>query len=147
VLDTRAWREVEHPGVEAVDEPPRLLVDPEQGADRLAHVCGLSALEREVAAMVLMGRRDLEIADRLGQSERTAKRYVGKVLGKAGIKNRASLWGVLYRDGLGAMPTAEGERPQASVQASTVRASGGIGSRPVRPRPSVPAPQPTWPVA
>jgi hypothetical protein len=97
--------------------------------------------------MVLMGRRDLEIADRLGQSERTAKRYVGKVLGKAGIKNRASLWGVLYRDGLGAMPTAEGERPQASVQASTVRASGGIGSRPVRPRPSVPAPQPTWPVA
>ena len=104
MLDTQAWRQVEHPGVEQPDEPPRQLFDPELGANRLQHVCRLSQVEREVALMVLLGLRDLEIADKLGQSERTAKRYVGKVLEKAGIQNRASLWSVLHQDGIGALP-------------------------------------------
>lgn len=101
VLDTQAWRKVEEPSDGDGDEPPRMLVDPERAAARLQHVCGLSSLEREVAGMVLRGLRDLEIADYLGKSERTAKRHVGKVLEKAGIGNRASLWSVVYQDGIG----------------------------------------------
>jgi DNA-binding NarL/FixJ family response regulator len=112
MLDTQAWRQVEHPDAMEPDEPPRQLVDPEQGAARLAHVCRLSTIEREVALMVLLGLRDLEIAEKLGQSERTAKRYVGKVLEKAGIQNRASLWSVLHQDGIGALPV---RAPDASV--------------------------------
>jgi hypothetical protein len=98
---------------------------------------------------VLLGLRDLEIADKLGQSERTAKRYVGKVLEKAGIQNRASLWGVLHQDGIGTMPAHEPARttaapPQAAPQASVVR-SGAVAGQPPS-RPPVPSSVPTWPV-
>jgi len=103
MLDTQTWRHTVSPDREQPDEPPRQLIDPELGANRLQYVCRLSPVEREVALMVLHGMRDLEIADKLGQSERTAKRYVGKVLEKAGIQNRASLWGVLHQDGIGAL--------------------------------------------
>lgn len=131
MLDTHAWRGVEEPGAEAPGEPPRQLLDPEQGADRLKHVCQLSATERDVAVMVLLGLRDLEIAEKLGQSERTAKRYVGKVLEKAGIGNRASLWGVLHRDGLGAVLVREVEAEH--VPASLMRPGGGGSPPSVRP--------------
>jgi DNA-binding NarL/FixJ family response regulator len=122
VLDTQAWREVGDPHAEALDAPPRVLLDPEQGADRLEHVFGLSPVERHVAVMLLLGLRDLEIAARLEMSERTAKRYVGKVLEKVGINNRASLWSVLHKDGLGAVvPAREGERasPPVAVRPSS----------------------------
>lgn len=101
ILDTQAWRQVEEPSAADRDEPPRLLVDPDHAAARLQYVCRLTSLEREVASMVLRGLRDLDIAERLGKSERTAKRYVGKVLEKASITNRASLWAVLHQDGAG----------------------------------------------
>jgi DNA-binding NarL/FixJ family response regulator len=144
VLDTLAWRQVEHPSTEEPDEPPRLLVDPEHGADRLKHVCRLNPVEREVALMVLLGMRDLEIAEKLSQSERTAKRYVGKVLEKAGIQNRASLWGVLHQDGLGTLPPREPERPTAAPPHPPVaRPSGPVGQPPSRP--PVPSSVPTWP--
>lgn len=135
MLDTQAWRQVERPAAEEPDEPPRMLVDPDQGADRLQHVCRLSSIEREVALMVLLGLRDLEIAEKLGQSERTAKRYVGKVLEKAGIQNRASLWGVLHQDGLGTMPPREPERSPAVVRPGAGQPSS---------RPAAPSSAPTW---
>lgn len=99
IAETRAWRVLDKPS--QPEEPPRMVLDPEQAANRLRFVCKLSSLERDVALMLLMGERDLEIARRLGKSERTAKRHVGRVLEKAGIKNRSSLWAVLYRDGRG----------------------------------------------
>jgi DNA-binding NarL/FixJ family response regulator len=148
MLDTQAWRQVEAPGAEEPDEPPRQLVDPEQAADRLQHVCGLSPLERDVAVMVLLGLRDLDIADKLNQSERTAKRHVGKVLEKAGIGNRASLWGVLHTDGLGTTPPrAAGQPAQAQVQAQAPLprpVSVNPPSRPAAPPASL---QPSWPTA
>lgn len=124
MLDTQAWRQVEDPRAEAPNEPPRLLLDPEQGADRLMHVFGLSEVERNVAVMVLLGLRDLEIAEKLRQSERTAKRYVGKVLEKAGISNRASLWSVLHKDGLGGVIEREREREPERPSSVAVRSSG-----------------------
>lgn len=145
ILDTQAWRQVAQPSSEEADEPPRLVVDPEHGADRLKHVCRLTPIEREVAMMVLLGLRDLEIAEKLSQSERTAKRYVGKVLEKAGIQNRASLWGVLHQDGLGTLPPREPERPTAAPpQPPVARPSGPVGQAPSRP--PVPSSLPTWPV-
>jgi DNA-binding NarL/FixJ family response regulator len=141
ILDTRAWRQVEEPAAAELDEPPRQLVDPEQGADRLQHVCKLSVIEREVAVMVLLGLRDLDIADKLGQSERTAKRHVGKVLEKAGIANRASLWGVLHRDGLGVTPPVVREAA-IEAPAPTVRpVTNNLPSRPAAPPTSLPS----WP--
>ena len=68
---------------------------------------------------MLLGLRDLDIAARLGKSERTAKRYVGGVLEKAGIQNRASLWAVLYHDGRNELP--ERSRAAATQEASTTR--------------------------
>lgn len=145
MLDTQAWRQAEHTAAEEPDEPPRMLVDPQQGADRLKHVCRLSDIEREVAVMVLLGLRDLEIAEKLGQSERTAKRYVGKVLEKAGIQNRASLWGVLHQDGLGTMPPREPERQSAVPSQPPVARPGAVAGQPPS-RPPVPSSVPTWPV-
>ncbi|MEM7153183.1 MAG: LuxR C-terminal-related transcriptional regulator [Myxococcota bacterium] len=102
IVDSQAWRETE-PGT-GTTAPPRLHLDPAHAADRLKHVFTLSSTEREVAYWVLMGLRDLDIADRLRKSERTAKRHVGRVLEKAGIQNRASLWAVLHHDGRGESP-------------------------------------------
>jgi DNA-binding NarL/FixJ family response regulator len=147
MLDTQAWRQAEDPGAEEPDEPPRQLVDPEQAADRLQHVCGLSPLERDVAVMVLLGLRDLDIADKLNQSERTAKRHVGKVLEKAGIGNRASLWGVLHADGLGTTPPRTTEQPApAQAQAQAPLSRPVPPSSPMRPV-APPASQPSWPTA
>ncbi len=139
MLDTQAWRQAEDPG-EPQGEPPRQLLDPELGADRLRHLCRLSPTERNVAAMVLIGLRDLEIAERLAQSERTAKRYVGKVLEKAGISNRSSLWGVLHKDGLGG---SWRWRPDAERRAPSARPPGAspapVGLRTPDPSPSRPS--------
>lgn len=97
INETQAWRTLDTPS--QVEEPPRQFLDPQQAANRLRFVCKLSSLERDVAHMLLMGERDLTIAKHLGKSERTAKRHVGRVLEKAGIQNRSSLWAVLYKDG------------------------------------------------
>ncbi len=125
ISETLAWRVVEQPGRASMEEPPRVMLDPDQAADRLRFTCGLSPLEREVARMVLLGCRDLDIAKRLRKSERTAKRHVGRVLEKAGIQNRASLWAVLYRDGRSERPESRlpGHTPAAGPSAPTSSAS------------------------
>lgn len=57
---------------------------------------GLSAREREVAALVALGRTNREIADALVVSERTAEAHVSNILGKLGFTTRAQIaaWAV-----------------------------------------------------
>ena len=57
---------------------------------------GLSAREREVAALVAQGRTNREIADTLVVSERTAEAHVSNILGKLGFTTRAQIaaWAV-----------------------------------------------------
>lgn len=99
IADTHRWRVAGEDSVERASEPPAVVVDMEQAADRLRYVAKLSPTERDVAYWVLQGKRDAEIATLLGRAERTAKRHVGQVLAKAGVQNRASLWAFLGKDG------------------------------------------------
>ena len=57
---------------------------------------GLSAREREVAALVAQGKSNREIAARLVVSERTAEAHVSNILGKLGFTTRAQIaaWAV-----------------------------------------------------
>ena len=57
---------------------------------------GLSAREREVAALVAHGRSNREIAAHLVVSERTAEAHVSNILGKLGFTTRAQIaaWAV-----------------------------------------------------
>jgi tetratricopeptide (TPR) repeat protein/DNA-binding CsgD family transcriptional regulator len=57
---------------------------------------GLSAREREVAALVVQGRTNREIATHLVVSERTAEAHVSNILGKLGFTTRAQIaaWAV-----------------------------------------------------
>jgi len=57
---------------------------------------GLTAREREVAALVAQGKTSREIADLLVVSERTAEGHVSNILGKLGFTSRAQIavWAV-----------------------------------------------------
>jgi DNA-binding CsgD family transcriptional regulator len=57
---------------------------------------GLTAREREVAALVAQGKTSRDIADLLVISERTAEAHVGNILGKLGFSARAQIaaWAV-----------------------------------------------------
>lgn len=57
---------------------------------------GLSAREREVAALVAQGKSNREIADHLTVSERTAEAHVSNILGKLGFTTRTQIaaWAV-----------------------------------------------------
>lgn len=52
---------------------------------------GLSAREREVAALVAQGKSNREIANTLVVSERTAEAHVSNILGKLGFTTRAQI--------------------------------------------------------
>ena len=52
---------------------------------------GLSAREREVAALVAQGKSNREIAAVLVVSERTAEAHVSNILGKLGLNTRAQI--------------------------------------------------------
>ncbi|MEM9461557.1 MAG: helix-turn-helix transcriptional regulator [Myxococcota bacterium] len=99
MLDTHRWRGAGIAEAQPNEEPPVVVVDMEQAADRLKFIAKLSPTEREVAYWVLQGLRDAQIAQILGRAERTAKRHVGQVLAKAGVQNRTSLWNLLRTDG------------------------------------------------
>jgi len=107
MLDTHRWRGA---GLAAQlpKEPPPVVVDVEQAADRLRYIAKLSPTEREVAYWVLQGLRDAQIAELLGRAERTAKRHVGQVLAKANVQNRASLWALLRTDADAKIPKVDG---------------------------------------
>lgn len=69
---------------------------PSQEALTSSKYGGLSAREREVAALVAQGRTNREIADALVVSERTAEAHVSNILGKLGFTTRAQIaaWAV-----------------------------------------------------
>jgi DNA-binding NarL/FixJ family response regulator len=76
----------------------QLLVAPEHTATTLTE------REREVLALVARGKSNLEIADALVISERTARTHVSNVLGKLGLASRtqAALWAI--REGIAPAP-------------------------------------------
>lgn len=96
----------------AVDDeaPPVVVLDFEQAAERLRHIAGLSPNETKVAYWMLQGLRDAEIALKVGRAPRTAKRHVSRVLAKAGVKNRGSLWVVLSQDSEGRESSDDGRQ-------------------------------------
>lgn len=52
---------------------------------------GVTAREREVAALIVLGKTSREIADLLVVSERTAEGHVSNILGKLGFSSRAQI--------------------------------------------------------
>ena len=60
---------------------------------------GLTAREREVAALIAEGRSNREIADALVVGERTVETHVSNVLAKLGFTSRAQVaaWAVEHR--------------------------------------------------
>jgi ATP/maltotriose-dependent transcriptional regulator MalT len=61
---------------------------------------GLTAREREVLALVALGRTNRQIADALFISENTAGVHVSNILGKLGVAGRGEAAAVAYRLGL-----------------------------------------------
>jgi len=61
---------------------------------------GLTAREREVAALVAQGKTSREIADLLVVSERTAEGHVSNILGKLGFTSRAQIASWIVERGL-----------------------------------------------
>jgi DNA-binding NarL/FixJ family response regulator len=57
---------------------------------------GLTAREREIAALVAQGKSNLEIASELVISENTAERHVANILAKLGFSSRSQIavWAV-----------------------------------------------------
>jgi len=55
------------------------------------HFGGLTAREREVAALVVQGKTNREIAEALVLSERTAERHIANIMTKLGFNSRAQI--------------------------------------------------------
>jgi predicted ATPase/DNA-binding CsgD family transcriptional regulator len=79
----------------ALNSLPRVKPLPPRDATKRAFG-GLTARERQVAALVAQGKTSREIAARLVVSERTAEVHVGNILGKLGFTSRAQIaaWAV-----------------------------------------------------
>ncbi|MGH2530834.1 MAG: helix-turn-helix transcriptional regulator [Thermomicrobiales bacterium] len=69
--------------------PPPRVPTPRQVAK--AAYGGLTARERDVAALIAAGHSNRQIADALFISEPTAATHVGNILGKLGVKTRAQV--------------------------------------------------------
>ena len=61
---------------------------------------GLTAREREVLALVALGRTNRQIAEELFISENTAGVHVSNILGKLGVTGRGEAAAIAYRLGL-----------------------------------------------
>lgn len=61
---------------------------------------GLSRREREVLAMLVEGASDLEIAEALFITRRTASKHVAAILEKLGASNRTAAATIAHRRGL-----------------------------------------------
>ena len=90
-LATRARLSVDA-DVEADDAVP----DAPDEASRL----GLTAREREVLALVALGRTNRQIAEELFISENTAGVHVSNILGKLAVTGRGEAAAIAYRLGL-----------------------------------------------
>ena len=78
--------------------PPSSVVRPpstplQQSKERYG---GLTAREREVAALIAQGLTNDDIADRMSVVVKTVEKHVGNILGKLGFENRAQVaaWAV-----------------------------------------------------
>jgi DNA-binding NarL/FixJ family response regulator len=74
--------------------PPPAPLTPRQEAKRAFG--GLTAREREVAALIARGRSNRQIADELDLSERTVEGHVANVLSKLGftVRSQIAAWAV-----------------------------------------------------
>jgi two-component system nitrate/nitrite response regulator NarP len=61
------------------------------GLSRSGHEAGLSPRERQLVALVALGRRNREIAQELGITEGTVKVYLHAIFDKLGVANRTEL--------------------------------------------------------
>ncbi len=68
--------------------------------DQAAEELGLTPREREVLALLAIGKSDKEIADELFISPRTAMTHVGNILAKLGVNKRTLAASVAVRRGL-----------------------------------------------
>ena len=69
---------------------------------------GLTAREREVLALIAIGRTNRQIADELFISQSTAGVHVSNILGKLGVTGRGEAAALAYRLGLIEHRHAEG---------------------------------------
>jgi DNA-binding CsgD family transcriptional regulator len=69
-----------------------------------AGLYGLTAREREILALVAVGRTYAEIARTLMISEKTVSSHISHLLAKTGTSNRTELAGLAHRAGVGADP-------------------------------------------
>ena len=76
-----------------------------------APTLGLTAREREVLALLALGRTNRQIADELFISVNTAGVHVSNILGKLGVTGRGEAAALAYRLGL-VEPVAEPEPPR-----------------------------------
>jgi DNA-binding CsgD family transcriptional regulator len=83
----------------------RLDLEPGEAEEAPAEIdeagrLGLTAREREVLALVALGRTNRQIADELFISQNTAGVHVSNILGKLGVAGRGEAAAVAYRLGL-----------------------------------------------
>jgi len=89
-----------------VESGESVAADPEHGLPRLpasadrAPVARLSAREREVLAALADGLTNMELAERLFISERTANRHLSNIFTKLGVRNRTSAARIAIEAGL-----------------------------------------------
>jgi DNA-binding CsgD family transcriptional regulator len=72
-----------------------LELDPEQPGTLAGPLVALTAREREVAALVVDGLGDREIAQRLYLRRHTVSQYVKQIYRKLGVDSRVALTGLL----------------------------------------------------
>jgi DNA-binding CsgD family transcriptional regulator len=73
---------------------------------------GLSGREREVLALIVEGRTNREIGERLFISQKTVGVHVGNILAKLGVSGRVEAAMVAVRLDLVPQPSAESARPR-----------------------------------
>jgi DNA-binding CsgD family transcriptional regulator len=85
----------------AIAEYALLLTAPAPQAAAAAHGSGtLSARERELVALVALGRTDAQIAEQLYISVRTVHTHLDRIRDKTGCRRRADLTRLALQTGL-----------------------------------------------
>ena len=86
VLHARSVSMGQHPGLVTV-----LELEAQQAAIRPEALAGLTPRESEVAALVVEGLTDREIAERLTLSHHTTSQHVRSIYAKLGVDSRVAL--------------------------------------------------------